>query len=82
MGYMQEDLISVLSWNVNNVEQEWDGVAQWGYGIWQIGEESGSAMNPGSCLKDDMLHFASIDAVMNDSLQIVSARSTIAAEEM
>jgi hypothetical protein len=46
MGYMQEDLISVLSWNVNNVEQEWDGVAQWGYGIWQIGEESGSAMNP------------------------------------
>jgi hypothetical protein len=38
----------VLSWNVNIVEEVWDGVTQSGYGIWQIGEESGSTMNPGS----------------------------------
>ena len=72
----------MLSGNVNNVEQGLDGVTQSGNGIWQIEEDSGSAMNPGSYLKDDMVEFASIDAVLNDSLQIVSARSTITAEEM
>ena len=49
-----------------------------------FGEESGSAMNPGWCLNDEMVEFASIyiDVVMNDSLQIVSVRSTITAEEV
>ena len=82
MGYVSDDLISVLSWNVNNVAQGWDGVTLSGYGIWQIEEESGSTMNPGSCLKYEMVEFASIDAVMIDLLQIVSVRSTITAEEV
>ena len=49
-----------------------------------FGEESDSAMNPGSCLNDEMVEFASIyiDVIMNDSLQIVSVRSTITAEEV
>jgi hypothetical protein len=48
----------------------------------QIGEESGSAMNPGSCMNEEMVEFVSIDAVMNDSLQIVSSRLTITVEEV
>ena len=32
------------------------------------GEESDSVMNPGSCLNDEMVEFAPIDAVMNDLL--------------
>ena len=82
MIYVPDDLILVLSGNVNIAEQGWDGVAQIGYGIWQIGGESGSAMNPGSWLNDEMVEFASVEAVMNDLLQIVSSRSTITDEEV
>ena len=64
------------------VEQGWDCVTHSGYWIWQIGEESGSAMNQGSCLNDKMVELASIDAVMNDLLQIVSSRLTIMAKEV
>jgi hypothetical protein len=39
-------------------------------------------MNPGSCLNDEMVEFASLDAVMNDLLQIVSSMLTIMAEEV
>ena len=37
-------------------------------------KESGSAINPGSCLNDEMAEFASKDTVMNDLLHIVSWR--------
>ena len=80
--YALDDLILVLSWNVNFVEQEWDSVTQSGYGIWKIGDESGSVMNPGSFLNDERVGFASIDAVINDLLEIVSSRSTITSEEV
>jgi hypothetical protein len=33
MVNVPDDLILVLFWNVNIVEQEWDGIAQSGYGI-------------------------------------------------
>ena len=82
MIYVPDDLILMLSGNVNFVEQGWDGVTQTGYGIWLIGGDSGSAMNPGSWLNDEMVEFASVDAVMNDLLQIVSSRSTITTEEV
>ena len=82
MVYVLDDLILVLSWNVNIVEQEWDSVAQSGYGIWKIGDESGSVMNPGSFLNSERVEFASIDAVINDLLEIVSSRSTITSEEV
>jgi len=39
-------------------------------------------MNPGSCLNDEMVEFASIDPIINDLLQIVSSISTITAEEV
>jgi len=47
-------------------------------------KEFGTAMNPGSCLSDEMVEFTSIDAVINDLLQIVSSssRSTINAGEV
>ena len=45
-------------------------------------KESGSAIYPGSCLKDEMAEFASKDTVMNDLLHIVSSRSTITTEEV
>jgi len=45
-------------------------------------EKSGSAMNPGSCLNDEIIAFALIDAVTNDLFQIVSWRSTVTAEEV
>ena len=82
MVYVLDDLIIVLSWNVNIVDQEWDGVTQSRYGIWKIGDESGSVMNPGSFLNDERVEFASIDAVINDLLQIVWSRSTIPSEEV
>ena len=82
MVYVLDDLIIVLSWNVNIVDQEWDGVTQSGYGIWKIGDKSGSVMNPDSFLNDERVEFASIDAVINDLLQIVSSRSTITSEEV
>jgi hypothetical protein len=37
-------------------------------------KESGSAINPGSCLNDEMAEFASKDTVMNDLLHIVLSR--------
>jgi hypothetical protein len=39
-------------------------------------------MNPGSFLYDERVEFASIDAVINDLLEIVSSRSTITSEEV
>ena len=39
-------------------------------------------MNPGSFLNDERVEFASIDAVINDLLEIVSSRSTITSEEV
>ena len=45
-------------------------------------KESGSVINPGSCLCDEMAEFESKNTVMNDLLQIVSSRSTITTEEV
>ena len=53
MVFVLDDNILVLSWNVNFVGQEWDSVTQSEYGIWKIGDESGSVMNPGSFLNDE-----------------------------